>query len=51
MHLVHGFLVPLKLHAVVAAIAAEVRIERRVSVPESGASRISQMFTEAGIRQ
>lgn len=49
MHLFHGFLVPLKLHAVVPLIAAEVRIERRVTILESGEAGTSQMFTESAL--
>lgn len=49
VHLFHGFLVPLKLHAAVAVIAAEGRIERRVTILESGEAGTSQMFTESAL--
>lgn len=49
MHLFHGFLVPLKFHVVVALIAAEGRIERRVTILESGEAGTSQMSTESAM--
>lgn len=49
VHLFHGFLVPLKFHAAVALIAAEGKIERRVTILESGEAGTSQIFTESAM--
>jgi hypothetical protein len=43
-----SWLVPLRLHAMVASIAEYVRTERRVNITEGGAEKIKLMFTEAG---